>query len=61
MNYPGAAWLRFLPPTSAVGTQIENLGAQRPVDLLSLLSFLLFGLVSFAVGLVILRRRPLST
>jgi hypothetical protein len=61
MNYPGAAWLRFLPPTSAVGTQIENLGAQRPVDLLSLLWFLLFGLVSFAVGLVILRRRPLST
>ena len=61
MQFFGASWLRFLPPTSAVGTQIDNLGAQRPVDVLQLFWFLLFGLVSFAVGLLILRRRPLST
>lgn len=60
-KFPTASWLQYLPPTDAVNRQITNIGAQLPVDRWSLLRFVIFGLLCFAAGLVILRRRPLST
>jgi hypothetical protein len=61
IKYPGAAWLRFLPPTNVVGDQIDLLGASLPIEVRPLLWFVAFGLLCFTAGLVILRRRPLST
>ena len=60
-KFPGAAWLKFLPPTNAVGDQIERLGDSLPIELRPVLWFVAFGLLCFATGLLILRRRPLST
>lgn len=61
VKYPHARWLRFLPPMNVVGDQIDNLGARQPVESGPLIWFVVFGLLCFAAGLVILRRRPLST
>lgn len=61
LKYPDAAWLRFLPPTSVVGEQIDRLTARMAVAPGPLIWFVCFGLLCFAAGLVILRRRPLST
>lgn len=61
LTYEGAAWLRFLPPMNVVGGQIDRLAARLPVAPGPLVWFVSFGLLCFAAGLVILRRRPLST
>ena len=61
VKYPGAAWLGFLPPTNVVGEQIELLGASLPIEIRPLVWFVAFGLLCFIAGLLILRRRPLST
>lgn len=61
VKFPDARWLKFLPPMNVVGDQIDNLGAQLPVESGPLLGFVVFGLLCFTAGLVILRRRPLST
>ncbi len=61
VKYPGAGWLTLLPPTNVVGEQIELLGASLPIEIRPLLWFVAFGLLCFAGGLLILRRRPLST
>ena len=61
IKYPGAGWLSFLPPTNVVGDQIELLGDSLPIEIRPLLWFVAFGLLCFSAGLLILRRRPLST
>lgn len=61
IKYPGAAWLRFLPPTNVIGDQIDLLGASLPIEVRPLLWFVAFGLLCFTAGLVTLRRRSLST
>jgi hypothetical protein len=61
VKYPGATWLKFLPPTNVVGEQIDLLGASLPIEVRPLFWFVAFGLLCFTAGLVTLRRRPLST
>lgn len=61
VKFPNAGWLKYLPPTNAVGDQIERFGTAVPIDAAPLFWFLSFGMMCFIAGLVILRRRPLST
>lgn len=60
-KFPGAAWLRALPPFWMITDQIELIKALGPVEPKPLLWAAAYGVACFLLGLIVLQRRPLAT
>lgn len=60
-EFPKAIWLKVLPPVWAIATQLTPLQRMQPVPWPPLAWAGAYGVACFLLGLVVLRRRQLST
>jgi hypothetical protein len=60
-NFGEARWTRWLPPFHLVGSRIDALGDGQATDWRELGVLALMGVVAVALGVWIIRRRPLAT